>query len=255
MTANACPGGRPGTCLNSRSFSRTTRLLHAARNAASPLRAASWRWPSVRKGIVASPTTVPPERRAHSTTRGATPVPTPPPSPAMTNVRSPPVTAPRTSFSCTAAKRAQISGRPPVPRTAPSPSSTFVSQVVCAKCSRSVFTATVRIPRASEAANRWTTFVPAPPHPTTRMRGPWGSTSVVPIPSAPGLPIRALRRLHYAASDVLAHRVANRVLDGDGVARLYQLLEVDDVPLRQLDGELADVIRGELLVDEPVYFR
>src|SRR6266480_6163726 len=41
-------------------------------------------------------------------------------------------------------------------------------------------------------------------------------------------------------SDVLADRISDRVLDGDGVARLHELLKVHHVPLRQFDHELAD---------------
>src|SRR3989475_800106 len=52
--------------------------------------------------------------------------------------------------------------------------------------------------------------------------------------------------------DILPDRIADRVLDGDGVARLHELLEVHDVPFRQFDHELADVVRRELHVDEPI---
>src|SRR5437867_10637222 len=115
----------------------------------------------------------------------------------------------------------------------------------------------VRTPRTPDEERRWTVFVPAPPHPTTWMRGPLASTLVRPIPSAPGATtwpsaLRGLDGLRDPLPHILAHGVPDRVLDGDGVARLHELLEVDDVPLRQLDRELADVVRGELLVDEPV---
>src|SRR5438034_789578 len=54
------------------------------------------------------------------------------------------------------------------------------------------------------------------------------------------------------ASDVLADRISDRVLDGNGVARLHELLKVHHVPLRQFDHELADVIQRELDVDETI---
>src|SRR3990172_4643527 len=191
MTANACSTGRSGTRARSRSLSSTIRLLHASRSASSPRRAASWRWASARNGIVATPTTTAPAIRAQFATSGARPVPVPPPRPAITNVRSPPHAAARTSFSCNAAKRAPISGRPPVPRTG---------------------------------------------HPATTR------------PSA----LRGLDRLRDPAPHVLPHGVPDRVLDRDGVAGLHELLQVDDVPLGKLDRELADVVRGALLVDEAV---
>src|SRR5206468_7807694 len=53
-------------------------------------------------------------------------------------------------------------------------------------------------------------------------------------------------------SDILPDRVADRVLDGHGVARLHELLEIDDVPFWQFDHELADVVRRELHVNKPI---
>src|SRR5207244_9808944 len=53
-------------------------------------------------------------------------------------------------------------------------------------------------------------------------------------------------------SDILPDRVADRVLDRHGVARLHELLEIDDIPFWQFDHELADVVRRELHVDETI---
>src|SRR6267143_1911817 len=77
--------------------------------------------------------------------------------------------------------------------------------------------------------NRCTELLPAPPQPTTRTFG-----------------------LAEPAADVLAHRVTDGVLHGDGVAGLDELLKVHHVPFRQFDHELANVVRRELDVDEPI---
>src|SRR5213593_2800387 len=82
---------------------------------------------------------------------------------------------------------------------------------------------------------RWrraTEFPPAPPHPMTRTRG---------RPMA-----------NESRNDWFPERGSDRVLDGHGVARLHELLEVHHVPLRQFDHELSDVVRREMDVNEPV---
>src|SRR6059036_4357764 len=134
--------------------------------------------------------------------------------------------------------------------------------------------------------SRWTEFPPAPPHPITRTfgraepnesRNDWfpvrcAVSRPIPdsIPSGPASGRPALARLGVArsrhvdlslgpfhglvepTSDILPDRVADRVLDRHGVARLHELLEIDDIPFWQFDHELADVVRRELHVDEPI---
>src|SRR5439155_7840132 len=53
-------------------------------------------------------------------------------------------------------------------------------------------------------------------------------------------------------SDVLPDRVADRVLHGHRITRFHELLEIHDVPLRQFDHELADVVRRGFHVDEAI---
>src|SRR5881296_2882370 len=127
--------------------------------------------------------------------------------------------------------------------------------------------------------SRWTEFPPAPPHPITRTFGraepneSWNDwfpvrcavSRPIPdsIPSGPASGRPALARLRVArsrhvdlslgpfhglvepTSDILADRVADRVLDRHGVARLHELLEIDDIPFWQFDHELADVVPRE----------
>src|SRR5256712_2754396 len=193
----------------------------------------------------------------------------------------------RSSCSEISAHRSPISGRPPAPMpcVTPRPIRSLRSAWIESRCTASVFTTTVRAPWIPMRCNRWTEFPPAPPHPITRTFGRAGPNESRndwflvrcavsrPIPdSIPSGPARSalLARLRVARSrhvdlslgpfhglveptpNILPDCVADRVLDGDGVARLYELLQVHDVPFRQFDHELADVVRRELHVDEPI---
>src|SRR5207247_2616106 len=93
---------------------------------------------------------------------------------------------------------------------------------------------------------------------------PWshprrGATAVAGARAAEGralpatmLSLGPFHGLMEPAADIFPDRVADRVLDGHGVARLHELLQVHDVPLGQLDHKLADVVRREMDVNEPV---
>src|SRR3990170_229235 len=134
------------------------------------------------------------------------------------------------------------------------------------RCTASVFTTTVRAPWIPIRCSRLTELPPAPPQPTTRTfgranvndsRNDWFPARwAVPIPipdpilAARGgrppafarLGVRATGHLVLAlgpfhglvepAADVLTDRIADRVLDGHGVARLHELLKVHHVPFR-----------------------
>src|SRR5437899_1898132 len=180
MTAKACSTGRFGTRSSNRLLSSRISESVRSRSRWMPARAFIIRPRSARNGVVARLITTLPAAWASSATWGATPVPVPPPSPTVMNVRS--------------ASRIW-----------------FLSS--CSEIS----------PRRRLARSRDGDLSLAPFH-----------ALVQPTP------------------DILPVRVADRVLDGDGVARLYELLHVHDVPLRQFDHELADVVRRELHVDEPI---
>src|SRR5713101_9843097 len=194
----------------------------------------------------------------------------------------------RSSCSEISAHRSPISGRPPAPMpcVTPRPIRSLRSAWIESRCTASVFTTTVRAPWIPMRCNRWTEFPPAPPQPITRTfgrakpkesRNDWfpvrcAVSRPIPdsIPNGPafGRPARApegsrvpatvdlsvgpFHGLVEPTSDILPDRVADRVFDRHGVTRLHELLKVDHVPFRQFDHELADVVRRELHVDEPI---
>src|SRR6267143_6394401 len=163
-----------------------------------------------------------------------------------------------------------------MPRVTPAPIRSLRSAWIESRCTASVFTTTVRAPWIPMRWSRCTEFPPAPPQPTTTTFGRAGANESrndwFPVRCAVSRPIpgpsqaarggnRSARAtegraslprslflgpfhgLMEPASDVLADRVSDRVLDGHGVARLHELLQVHHVPLRQFDHELADVVR------------
>src|SRR3989337_1526251 len=129
------------------------------------------------------------------------------------------------------------------------------------RCTASVFTTTVRAPWIPIRCSRLTELPPAPPQPTTKTfgraivnesRNDWFPARwAVPIPIPGPIPWRfavadplrppgfgiargwpsalSLSPFHglvEPTADVLANRVADRILDGHGVARLHELLKV-----------------------------
>src|SRR5207249_3832692 len=154
----------------------------------------------------------------------------------------------------------------------------FLSAWIPSRWMRSVFTTAVRAPATPILCRRPTLFPPAPPQPTIRTLGfgqvtlashPVAFAVPIPFPAATvrrgvhpvpphrrgptrSLALGLLDRPGDPPPHVLPHRVPNCVLDADGIALLHEVLELDDVPLREFDRQLPDVVGRELLVHEPV---
>ncbi len=162
-----------GTTASSRSLGTTIIVSTHRRSSCRPSIACRSRFfPSKENGRVTTPMTSAPMSRAISATMGAAPVPVPPPMPAVTNTRSAPSSAPRTSSSLSESAWRPISGRAPAPR----PRVSFFP-IWIVTCERALFRACASVfiemnstPSRSSSIIRFTALPPAPPTPTTFMR-------------------------------------------------------------------------------------
>ena len=108
---------------------------------------------------------------AISAITGAAPVPVPPPSPAVTNTMSAPLSASLMSSRDSAAAPWPTSGLAPAPRPLVSswPMFSLMSASHIASACASVLQATNSTPRSPASTIRLTALVPPPPTPTTLM--------------------------------------------------------------------------------------
>ena len=129
--------------------------------------------PSKWKGLVTTPTVRMPASRAARAMTGAAPVPVPPPMPAVMNTMLEPSSACMISSSASSAAMRPISGREPAPRprVTPTPSWMRRSASDCFIACASVLQTMNSQPLRPERIMLLTALPPAPPTPTTVMRG------------------------------------------------------------------------------------
>jgi len=133
----------------------------------------AWRMrcePSKSNGLVTTPTvSAPISFLAISAMTGAAPVPVPPPSPAVTNTMSAPLSASLMSSRDSAAAPKPTSGLAPAPRpwVRSWPMFSLMSASHICSAWASVLAAMNSTPRRPASTIRLTAFVPPPPTPTT----------------------------------------------------------------------------------------
>ena len=133
-----------------------------------PMPSSAWRMrrlPSKRNGLVTMASVTAPSSRATAAITGAPPVPVPPPSPAVTNTRSAPLSA-DLSWSreaSIASRPTSGSAPPPRPWVISWPMWILTSASQTSSCCTSVLTAMNSTPFTPESTMRLTAFVPAPP--------------------------------------------------------------------------------------------
>ena len=127
--------------------------------------------PSKENGRVTTPMVSAPSLREMLATTGAPPVPVPPPSPAVTNTMSAPLSTSSISSRWSSAALLPTSGCAPAPspRVSSRPTSSLTSASLISRACASVFTAMNSTPLRPTSIIRLTALTPPPPTPTTLM--------------------------------------------------------------------------------------